>query len=89
MFEQQCSEEKMDWMDEELTILVFQSVAVASMAAVLGVPAALDPGCLPTEAAVYNLHVKLLEDGITSGKWKNGSVSLPEVARETYEEVEK
>ena len=55
----------------------------------LGVPADLDTGCLPTEANIYNLHKKLRDEGIKSGQWKNGTVSVREVAKVTCQEVQK
>ena len=55
----------------------------------LGVPADLDSGCLPTKADIYNLYKKLRDEGIKSGQWKNGTVSLREVAKVTFQEVQK
>ena len=55
----------------------------------LGVPADLDSGCLPTKVDIYNLYKKLRDEGIKSGQWKNGTVSLREVAKVTCQEVQK
>ena len=40
------------------------------MAGLLGVPAPLDQGSLPTKVSIYNHYLKVRSDGINSGRWK-------------------
>ena len=57
------------------------------MAGVLGEPAALDPGCLPTKKSIYNLYKQVQNDGVKSGKWKNGTMTVADVVEVVSEEV--
>ena len=57
------------------------------MAGVLGEPAALDPGCLPTKKSIYNLYKKVQNDGVESGKWKNSTMTVADVVEVVSEEV--
>ena len=54
---------------------------------VLGEPASLDQGCLPTKKSIYNLYKKVWNDGVESGKWINGSVRVCEVMKVVGDEV--
>ena len=40
---------------------------------VLGVPAFLDSGCLPTKASIYNCYLKIREEGVKDGRFKVNS----------------
>ena len=57
------------------------------MTSVLGEPASLDQGCLPTKKSIYNLYKKVWNDGVESGKWINGSVRVCEVMKVVGDEV--
>ena len=59
----------------------------AIMAGVLGEPKALDTGCLPKKNDVFNFYKKVRSDGILKGKWKEGAVTIGEVAREVLVEI--
>ena len=45
----------------------------------LGEPAPLFPGCLPTGADIFNFYKKVRSDGIREGRWKEGVVTVPDV----------
>ena len=65
----------------------FQIQTKAIMAGVLGEPKTLDTGCLPKKNDVFNFYKKVRSDGILQGKWKEGAVTIGEVARKVLVEI--
>ena len=54
------------------------------MAGVLGKPFSLCSGCLPTKVCIYNLYLKMREEGVKSGNWAH-NIPISEVVKTVSE----
>ena len=52
----------------------------------VGVPTRLDTGCLPTKKSIFNHHLKIREEGVEEGRWKENT-PVSQVCKTTFNDV--